>query len=111
MKEIFQMAESKEKPVYRIVSPLGCSTTRSIPFASPLNALHGKKIGFVWSIFTHGNSLAEIIIQLMDEQFDDISFVKLPSGKTGKWGEYPHEDFPDVVRDADVDAVISLVGG
>ncbi len=32
-------------------------------------------------------------------------------GKEGKWGEYPHKDFPDVVKEAEVDAVIALVGG
>jgi hypothetical protein len=100
-----------EEPSYSIVSPLGRSTARMIPLAPPLPGLNGKIIGFVWTIFTNGDALAETFADLLRERFADLRFVKLPSGKSVKWGDYPHEDFPDVVKEAGVDAVIALVGG
>ena len=111
MEKHFKMVGASEEPLYGVVSPLGRSTARPIPFAPSLTDFKGKTIGFVWSIFTHGDALADIFADLLGERFDDIRFVKLPSGKSGKWGDYPHRDFPDVVREAGADAVIALVGG
>jgi len=111
MEKTFTMAGASQEPLYDVVSPLGGSTAVSIPFAPCLTDFDGKTIGFVWSIFTHGDALADIFADLLRERFRDIGFVKLPSGKSGKWGDYPHQDFPDVVKEAGVHAVIALVGG
>lgn len=111
MEKVFKMAGALEEPLYGVASPLGRSTARPIPFAPPLTDFNGKTIGFVWSIFTHGDALADIFTDLLRERFKDNRFVKLPSGKSKKWGDYPHRDFPDVVKESEVDAVIALVGG
>ena len=108
MEKVFKMVE---EPSYAIVSPLGRSTAKPIPRASSVTNLNKKIIGFVWTIFTNGDALADIFAELLRERFADLRFAKLPSGKSGKWGDYPHEDFPDVVKEAGVDAVIALVGG
>jgi hypothetical protein len=111
MEKTFKMAAAAEEPLYGVVNPLGRSTATPIPFAPSLKDFNGKTIGFVWSIFTHGDALADIFTALLRERFDDMQFVKLPSGKSGKWGDYPHQDFPDVVKESGADAVIALVGG
>lgn len=103
--------KSEKEPLYEVVSPLGQPVAKPVPCARPLDNLQGKKIGFVWNIFTNGDVLADSFTGLMRERFDDMKFVKLPSSKRGKWGEYPGPDFQDVVREAEVDAVIALVGG
>ena len=108
MEKVFKMVE---EPSYAIVSPLGRSTAKPFPRASSLPDFNKKIIGFVWTIFTNGDALADIFADLLRERFAGLRFVKLPSGKSGKWGDYPHEDFPDVVKEAGVDAVIALVGG
>ena len=98
-------------PLYEVLSPLGRSAAESIPSAPPLPYLNDKRIGFVWNIFTNGDLLAESLADLLVQRFETLKFVNLPSGKKGKWGEYAYKDFPDVVREAGVDAVISVVGG
>lgn len=98
-------------PLYGVLSPLGRAAAGSIPLASPLPDLNDKRIGFVWNIFTNGDLLARILADQLAQSFETLKFVNLPSGKKGKWGEYAHKDFSDVVREAGVDAVISVVGG
>jgi len=111
MERVLKMAGEVVEPLYEIVSPLGRCTAKPIRSASPLTSFKGKTIGFVWTIFTNGDVLADIFADLLRERFDGIKWVKLPSGKTGKWGDYPHPDLADVIKDAEVDAVITLVGG
>ena len=106
--KVFKMVE---EPSYEVVSPLGSPTAKPIPQAAPLTDLKKKTIGFAWSIFTNGDALADVFSDLLHERFADSRFVKLPSGKSGKWGDYPQEDFPEVVKEGGVDAVIALVGG
>jgi hypothetical protein len=111
MERVLKRVGEVVEPLYEVVSPLGRSTAGPIPFASPLTGFNGRTIGFVWTIFTNGDTLADIFTDLLRERFDDIKFVKLPSGKTAKWGDYPLPDLPDVVKEAGADAVIALVGG
>ncbi len=111
MENVFHEIAPGKEPLYEVVRPLGRPTNRQIPIASPLPDLKGKTIGFAWSIFTNGEVLAESFTDLLGDRFEGIRFVKLPSGKEGKWGEYPRKDFPDVVKEAEVDALIALVGG
>jgi hypothetical protein len=111
MEKVFKMVGSTDEPCYEVVSPLGRSTAKPVPLAPRLPHLNGKTLGFVWTIFTHGDALADVFADLLRERYDDMAFVRLPSGKAGKWGDYPHEDFPQVVKEAGVDAVMALVGG
>ena len=102
---------SKKEALYDVVSPLGRPAIEPVPYAPPLSDFNGKTIGFVWNLFTNGETLADSFALLLRERFDDMHFVKLPSGKLGKWGDYPHKDLPEVVKASEVDAVIALVGG
>ena len=103
--------EARKEPIYKVVRPLGRSTHRKLPLAPPLRDFRGKRIGFVWNIFTNGDILSDQFTDLLAERFEAMNFVRLPSSREGKWGEYPSEDFPDVVKESGVDAVIALVGG
>ena len=71
MEKVFKMIGSSEESQYGIVSPLGRSTSRSIPSAPPLKNFNGKRIGFVWSLFTHGDALADVFTVLLRERFED----------------------------------------
>ncbi len=96
---------------YEVVSPLGRSVTAEQAPAPPLSDIKGKKIGFVWTIFTNGDVLADVLMDLLDKKIGDFEGIKLPSGKENPWGDYPDEGIEDVVREAGVDAVIVTVGG
>lgn len=111
MKNGLRETEAGKEPIYRVVSPLGRSTHPELPLAPPLRDFKGKRIGFVWNIFTNGDVLSDQFADLLAERYEAMRFVRLPSSRKGKWGEYPSDDFPDVVRESGVDAVIALVGG
>lgn len=96
---------------YEVVSPLGKSLVKEMSPARPIPQLAGKRIAFIWTIFTNGDILADVLTDLLHERFKDIETVKLPAGKEVKWGDYPDESIEDVVREAGVDAAIVLVGG
>jgi len=95
---------------YEVVSPLGDAVTKKIFPAPPLPDLEGKRIGFIWTIFTNGDVLAHALMDLLGKRFKDVETVKLPGGKGLGWGDYPDESIEDVVREAGVDAVIVTVG-
>ena len=96
---------------YEVVSPLGKSLVKEISPAHPIPQLAGKKIAFIWTIFTNGDVLADTLMDLLHERFKDIETAKLPAGKEVMWGDYPDESIEDVVKEAGVDAAIVLVGG
>ncbi len=97
--------------LYEALSPAGQPLDRKISPASPLAELDGKKIGFMWTIYQNGNSLAEALMDLLSKRFKNIETVKLPAGKGRRWGDYPDKSIEDVVREAGVDAIIVTVGG
>ena len=75
-----------KEPIYSVVSPLGRSTHLELPLAPPLRDFKGKRIGFVWNIFTNGDVLSDQFADLLAERFEGMSFVRLPSSREGKWG-------------------------
>jgi hypothetical protein len=97
--------------VYEAVSPLGRSTVKMTPTSPRLSSLEGKKIGFVWNLFTNGDVLSDTLADLLTRRFRHLETIKLASGKGLKWGSYPESSIKDVVKEAEIDALISTVGG
>lgn len=96
---------------YDVMSPVGEPVAKKVLPARPIPDLEGKKIGFMWTIYTNGDILADALMDLLSKRFEKIETVKLPAGKGRRWGEYPDESIEEVVREAGVDGVIVTVGG
>ena len=96
---------------YAALSPVAEPLGRKISPASPLAGLEGKKIGFMWTIYTNGDLLADALMDLLHKRFVDLQTVKLPAGKAQRWGEYPDHSIEEVIEEAGVDAVVVTVGG
>lgn len=102
-------------PRYDVVSPIGEAVApvnagtggKSIVSAKPLETLAGKKIGFIWTKFRNGDLLLADFADLLKERFPGVEFVKLPSGETLPWGDYPDRTFANVVRAHKVDGLIA----
>ena len=101
----------EEFPTYKVMSPIGEPVTRRIEPAPPLADMEGKKLGFMWTIYTNGDLLVDVLIDLLKKRFKQIETVKLPASKGGLWGEYPDESIREVAREAGVDGVVVTVGG
>jgi hypothetical protein len=97
--------------LYEVASPVARPVTRKTALAGPIPDLKGKKIGFMWTIYTHGDTLADALMDVLGKHFENIETVKLPAGKGRRWGEYPDESIEEVVREAGVDGVVVTVGG
>jgi hypothetical protein len=97
--------------LYEVVRPTGNSGIKEITPAPPLAKLEGKKIAFIWTIFTNGDVLADALSEILHHRYTSLQTVKLPAGKKINWGDYADESIEDVVREAGVDAAIVLVGG
>jgi hypothetical protein len=96
---------------FEALSPVAEPLSRNISPAAPLAELEGKKIGFMWTIYTNGDLLADALGDLLRKRFKGLQTVKLPAGKAQRWGEYPDHSIDEVVKDAGVDAVVVTVGG
>ena len=96
---------------YEALSPLAEPLARTIAPASALAGLEGKKIGFMWTIYTNGDLLADALMDLLGKRFANVESVKLPAGKGQRWGEYPDHSIADVIKESAVDAVVVTVGG
>ena len=96
---------------YEALSPVAVPLTRKIGAAPPLASLEGKKIGFMWTIYTNSDLLAEALMDLLRKRFENLETVKLTAGKKQRWGEYPDPSIDEVVKESGVDAVIVGVGG
>lgn len=101
----------KDAPVYEIVSPLAKKTSGTIPSASPLSSLDGKTIGLMWTLFTNGDVLANMLKDLLVKRFKNLKFVAIPPGKGRQWGNYPdNATIGEVVQESGVDALIVTMG-
>jgi hypothetical protein len=96
---------------YEVVGPVGKAGVREITPAPPLAEFEGKKIAFIWTIFTNGDVLADALSEVLHRRYPGLQTIKLPGGKKTKWGDYADESIKDVAREAGVDAAIVLVGG
>ncbi len=96
---------------YEVVRPLGKSGVKEIAPALPLVKLEGKKIAFIWTIFTNGDVLADALSKVVHRRYSGLQTVKLPAGRKAKWGDYGDESLEEVVRETGIDAAIVLVGG
>ena len=98
------------RPTYEVVSPVGERLGEKISDAPAIPTLAGKTIGFVWTVFTNGDVLADAFADLLGKRFRGLNFIKLPSGKDLEWGDYPDISIGPVAVEAGVDAVIVAVG-
>jgi hypothetical protein len=103
-------------PQYDVVSPVGQPVgsagdgrkpARSVTAAAPFETLASKKIGFIWTKFRNGDLLLAAFADLLAQRFPGMEFVKLPSGKTLPWGDYPDRSFAEVLREHKVDGLIA----
>ena len=98
-------------PVYKVVRPFGRRSGDTISPTSPLLSLEGKTIGFMWTLFTNGDVLANALMDLIGKQFEGTKFAKLPPGKGRQWGNYPDDpSVGAVVKESGVDALIVTMG-
>ena len=125
MKATFNSSASiPTKALYEVVSPRGMpvsqkkfpdtQSTTSIGEVSPslaLRDLHGKKIGLICGVFTNSDVLLEAFMDILSKRFEDLEFIKLPSGKNLRWGEHADESIGNIAMEAGVDAAIVAVGG
>ncbi len=103
--------DMKGTPVYEIVSPLAQKTSGTIPLVSPLASLEGKTIGLMWTLYTNGDVLANMLKDLLVKRFKNLKFVALPPGKGRQWGNYPdNQTIGEVVKESGVDALIVTMG-
>jgi hypothetical protein len=107
------------KPEYEVVSPVGEQSRpqsrteagpKYVPSAAPLNTLAGKKIGLVWTNFRNGDVLLEALADLLGRRFGTAEFLKLPSGRTLRWGDHPDESIASLAREHGIDAAIVAPG-
>lgn len=96
--------------IYEVANPVAQPSAENIPSAEPLSGMEGKKIGFMWTIYTNGDILAEMLMELLSNEFKDLETVKLPAGKRQRWGEYPDKSLDSVVKETGVDAVVVTIG-
>jgi len=101
------------EPVYRVVWPLGKSTSKVRPVAERLPDLRGKTICELYNQLFKGDVLFSEIRKIFQQQFPGIRFVD-----HGEFGDIhgQHENavveaLPEVMSKHGCDAVISAVGG
>ena len=96
--------------MHEVVSPAGKPAAREVPQATSGLDLAGKKVGLVRIPFPNGDVLLETLAGLIKERFSGMEFVKLPSGRSLAWGDYPDDSLTEVVREAGIDAAMVAVG-
>ena len=98
------------RPVYEVVSPASRRLVEEVSSASAVSSLEGKTIGFIWTIFTNGDVLADAFMDLLGKRSRGLSPIRLPPGKGLEWGNYPDKSIGTVAKEAGVDAVVVTVG-
>ena len=96
--------------MYEVVSPAGKPVVTETPSTSSGIDLTGKKVGLIRIPFRNGDVLLEALATLLSQQFEGLELVKLPSGKSLTWGDYPDSSLTDLVKEASIQAAIVAVG-
>ncbi len=97
--------------MYEVVSPAGKPVNQStLGVASKGLDLTGKKIGLILIPFPNGDTLLETLAGLLKQKYDGLEVIKIPSGKTLSWGEYPDASLTQVVQEAGINAALVAVG-
>ena len=96
--------------MYEVVSPAGKPAVKGIAQSGSGLELSGKKVGLVRIPFPNGDVLLEKLAELIGGRFDGMEFVKLPSGRTLNWGDYPDDSLTDIARESGIDAAMVAVG-
>lgn len=101
------------EPVYRVVWPLGKSTTKARPQAERLPDLAGKTVCELYNQLFKGDVLFFEIKKIFKEQFPGIKFVDHRNFGDihGRHENAIIEALPGMLKKHGCDAVISAVGG
>jgi hypothetical protein len=103
------------EPVYEVVSPIGdandAATASKKAFgAQPLDGLHGKKLGLIWTEFAHGDTALRAFNQHLSERYPDLEFVEIEPGRDKRWGDLPDPSVADLARGHGIDGAIVAAG-
>ena len=101
------------EPIYKVVWPLGKSTSKVRPLAKRLPDLEGKTICELYNQLFKGNVLFSETKKIFQEKFLGIKFVDHTNFGDihGRHENAIIEALPDMLRKHGCDAVISAVGG
>jgi hypothetical protein len=101
------------EPIYKVVWPLGKSTTEVRPLAERLPDLKGKTVCELYNQLFKGDVLFAETKKIFKEKFPGIKFVDHTNFGDihGKHENTIIETLPDTLRKQGCDAVISAVGG
>ncbi len=105
-----------KEPGYKVVSPVGESTTKVKPLAPSLKTLEGKTICDLWNKMFQGEVTFPIIEELLSKRYPGIKFVSYTEfgsthGPDEKTERAMLEALPDKLKKYHCDAVISGNGG
>ena len=101
------------EPVYRVVWPLGKSTSKARPLAPRLPDLKGKTICELYNLLFKGDVLFSETKKIFEEHFPGIKFVDHTNFGDihGRRETEVVKALPELMRKHGCDAVISAVGG
>ena len=101
------------EPIYKVVWPLGKSTTKVRPLAERLPDLKGKTVCELYNQLFKGDVIFSEIKKIFKEKFPEIKFVDHTNFGDihGRQENVIIEALPDMLRKQGCDAVISAVGG
>lgn len=99
-------------PVYEVVWPLARGTVDEVAPTAPIADLNGKTIGELWDWLFKGDQMYAIIREELRRRYPDVRFVRFQD-----FGNIHGQDekrviaaLPDLLREHDVDLVVSSVG-
>lgn len=100
------------EPRYRVVWPLGRSTTELVAANAGLADLNGKTIGFIWDYVFRGDEMFPVIAEALRQRYPDVRFVDYPAFGNihGSDERAVIEALPARLRQAQVDGVVVGVG-
>ena len=101
------------EPVYRVVWPLGKSTSKARPLSPRLPDLSGKTIGELYNQLFKGDVLFSEIKKIFKQKFPGIKFVDYTNFGDihGRHETAVVKALPELLSKHGCDAVISAVGG
>jgi hypothetical protein len=105
-----------KEPVYKVVSPVGESTTKVKPLAPSLKTLEGKTICELWNKMFRGEVTFPKIEEVLSKRYPGIKFVRYAEfgsthGPDEKTERATMEALPEKLKQFRCDAVISGNGG
>ena len=100
------------EPKYEVVSPLGPATASRLDPNKAMAEFNGGRVGFIWDYLGRGDQMWSVCQKALAERYPDIEFADHE-----QFGNIHGEDereviaaLPDLIRAAELDAVIVGVG-